>query len=102
MTMKSILLIVALVAALPAAADEKVATNGDDSVTITDQPCTNDSVLARLSPHYRPLVRSASAVVNGEKFEACWIRDGDSAHLLYEDGDQGLVPFTDFKIYRGA
>jgi hypothetical protein len=102
MTMKSILLIVALVAALPAAANEVSAFNGLDVVTITEKPCTNEAVLARLSSRLRPLVRAAAAVVDGQKYEACWMVDGDSAHLLYEDGDQGLIPLADFKNLPGA
>jgi hypothetical protein len=42
-------------------------------------------------------MKDASAVVDGQPFRACWIVDGDSAHLLYEDGDQGLIPLADFK-----
>jgi hypothetical protein len=38
----------------------------------------------------------------GHRYHACWIVDGDSAHLLYEDGDQGLVPLADFKPERAS
>jgi hypothetical protein len=42
-------------------------------------------------------MKDANAVVDGQPFRACWIVDGDAAHLLYEDGDQGLIPLADFK-----
>jgi hypothetical protein len=87
---------VALVAA-PALADELVASNGQDSVRLSDKPCSNDQVLKQLTPKFREQMKDASAVVDGQNFRACWIVDGDSAHLLYEDGDQGLIPLTDFK-----
>jgi len=87
----------ALFAAAPAFADELVAVNGKDEVHLSDQQCSSEQVLARLSPRWHTLLRDASAVVEGQSFKACWIVDGDSAHLLYEDGDQGLVPLSDFK-----
>lgn len=86
----------ALVAA-PALADELVATNGQDSVRLSDQPCSNEQVLAKVTPRFRDMLKDASAVVEGQPFRACWVVDGDSAHLLYEDGDQGLIPLSDFK-----
>jgi hypothetical protein len=91
----------ALVAA-PALADELVASNGQDSVRLTDKPCSSDQVLQRLTPRLRELMRDANATVNGQPFRACWVVDGDSAHLLYEDGDQGLIPLTDFRQPKSA
>jgi hypothetical protein len=86
----------ALVAA-PALADELVATNGQDSVRLSDKPCSSDQVLAKVTPRFREMLKDANAVVDGQPFRACWIVDGDAAHLLYEDGDQGLIPLADFK-----
>ena len=83
--------------AAPAMADELVASNGKDSVRLLDKPCTSEKVLVQLRPGFRDVLRQANAVVAGQTFEACWIVRGDSAHLLYEDGDQGLIPLTDFK-----
>lgn len=84
-------------AAVPAMADELVASNGQDSVRLTDKPCASDQVLQRLTPRLRDMMRDASATVGGQQFHACWVVDGDAAHLLYEDGDQGLIPLSDFK-----
>jgi hypothetical protein len=100
--MKFALLCAAALVAAPALADELVASNGQDSVRLTDQPCSSDQVLQRLSPRIRDLMRDANATVNGQPFRACWIVDGDSAHLLYEDGDQGLIPLTDFRQPKSA
>jgi hypothetical protein len=83
--------------AAPAFADELVASNGQDSVRLSDKPCTSEQVLKQLTPRFREQMKDASAVVDGQPFRACWIVDGDSAHLLYEDGDQGLIPLADFK-----
>jgi hypothetical protein len=43
-------------------------------------------------------MRAASATVNGKAFIACWIGVGDEVHLLYEDGDLGVIPRRDFKL----
>lgn len=84
-------------AAAPALADELVASNGQDSVRLSDKPCLNERVLEQTTPPVREKMKDASAVVDGQSFRACWILDGASAHLLYEDGDQGLIPLSDFK-----
>jgi hypothetical protein len=91
----------ALVAA-PVMADELVASNGQDSVRLTDNPCSSEQVLSKLTPKFREMMKDASAVVDGQPFHACWIVDGDAAHLLYEDGDQGLIPLADFKQPKSA
>jgi hypothetical protein len=100
--MKIALLCAAALLAAPAMADELVASNGQDSVRLTDKPCSSEPVLQRLTPRFREVMRDANAVVGGKPFRACWIVDGDSAHLLYEDGDQGLIPLTDFKQPKSA
>ena len=100
--MKFALLCAAALVAAPVMADELVASNGLDSVRLSDKPCTSDQVLKRLTPKFRDAMRDASAVVGGQPFRACWIADGESAHLLYEDGDQGLIPLADFKQPKEA
>lgn len=88
--------------AAPALGQELIASNGKDSVRLTDRPCTSEKVLEQLKPGFRPMMRNASAVVQGKAFQACWVVEGDSAHLLYEDGDQGLIPLADFKKPQSA
>jgi hypothetical protein len=100
--MRFALLVAAALAAAPAFADEVVASNGNDSVRLSDSPCTSQQVLSLLDPSLRPALRDASAVVQGRSFKACWVVHGDAAHLLYEDGDQGLIPLADFKMPRSA
>jgi hypothetical protein len=100
--MKFALLCAAVLAAAPVLADELVASNGDDSVRLSDQPCSSEQVLQQLTPKIRDMMKDASAVVGGQQFRACWVVDGDSAHLLYEDGDQGLIPLADFRQPRSA
>jgi hypothetical protein len=100
--MRFALLCAAALVAAPALADEVVASNGNDSVRLSDTPCTSQQVLSQLDPSVRPALRDASAVVQGQTFKACWVVHGNAAHLLYEDGDQGLVPLADFKAAKSA
>ena len=94
--MKTIVLCAALATA-PAMAGDLVARRGGDSVHLGDAPCTSQLVLGQLEPRLQPKYKAASAVVNGETFTACWRKTGSVIHLLYEDGDQGIVPMTDLK-----
>ena len=92
-----ILLCAAALAAAPAFADELVARSGDDSVHLGEAPCTSKPVLSRLEPKDQGEFKMASAMVNGHQFQACWHVVGNSAHVMYEDGDQGLIPLSDLK-----
>jgi hypothetical protein len=100
--MRLALLCAAALMAAPAFADEVVASSGNDSVRLSDGPCTSQQVLERLEPSLRPVLRDATAVVQGQTFKACWTVHGNAAHLLYEDGDQGLIPLSDFKAPHSA
>jgi hypothetical protein len=100
--MKFALVCAAAFLAAPALADELVASNGTDLVRLSDSPCTSEQVLQRLTPALHATLRAATAVVQGQSFKACWVIHGNAAHLLYEDGDQGLIPLSDFKAPRSA
>lgn len=94
--MKVALLCAALIAA-PAFAADLVAYNGRDSVRLADSPCQSEQVLTHVLPQMHSQFRAATAVVDGRTYAACWRVMGPAAHLLYEDGDQGLIPLTDLK-----
>lgn len=91
-TIASICTACALVA--PALAAELVATEGQDTVRLAETACTNTTVLEQADPEIRPLLRAATAELQGRNFVACWRPTAAGAHLIYEDGDQGLVPLT--------
>lgn len=95
--MRTLLICVALAAAAPTFAQDLVARQGEDSVRLNDAPCTSELVLGRLEPQQKEDYRQASAVVGGQTFQACWRQMGTAAHLMYEDGDQGLIPLADLK-----
>lgn len=83
--------------ATPVLADELVARRGGDMVRLTDTPCTSQQVLNRIDPESQPNYRAASAILQGQSFVACWNIAGNAAHLLYEDGDEGLIPLEALK-----
>jgi hypothetical protein len=95
--MRSLLIVCAALAAAPAFAQDLVARQGSDSVRLGDQPCRSELVLGRIQPQQKEDYRQASAVVDGQTFQACWRPMGTAAHLMYEDGDQGLIPLQDLK-----
>lgn len=99
--MRSILLCVALAAA-PALAADLVARQGGDTVRLADGPCISETVLALLDPQLHSQYKAASAVVQGRTFAGCWRKTGSVAHLLYEDGDQGIVPMAELKPEMSA
>ena len=94
--MRFVLLCAALAAA-PAMAGDLVGRQGGDTVRLADGPCTSERVLGMLEPQLHSQFKAATAVVQGNNFAACWRKTGAVAHLLYEDGDQGIVPMSDLK-----
>jgi hypothetical protein len=92
-----VLLLCAALAAAPAMAGNLVARQGSDTVRLADEPCTSELVLVRLAPQLHSQFRAALATVEGRTFAGCWRKAGNAAHVLYEDGDQGLVPLSDLK-----
>ncbi len=84
-------------AVAPAFAQELVARQGDDSVRLSDTACKSELVLGRLEPAAAGEYRAASAVFQGQRFNACWRMVGNAAHLVYEDGDQGIIPANELK-----
>ena len=97
--MKAVVFCAALatLSAAPAFAQELVARQGDDSVRLTDTACQSALVLGRLDPTAAGDYRAASAVFQGQRFQACWRMVGNAAHLVYEDGDQGIIPAAELK-----
>lgn len=85
-----------------ASAQEMVARQGNDSVRLSDSACESPLVLGRLSPDTHPMYKKASAEVGGQTFSACWAVVGNAAHLVYEDGDQGVIPLAELKPAMAA
>lgn len=97
--MKAVAVLAALAAfaAAPSFAEQLVARQGNDSVRLSDTACKSELVLARLEPAAKEEYRAASAFFQGQNFVACWRMMGNVAHLVYEDGDQGIIPMQELK-----
>jgi hypothetical protein len=98
--MKAVVFCAALAAAFataPSFAQELVARQGDDSVRLSETACSSELVLRRLEPGSAGEYKAASAVFQGQRFTACWRMMGNVAHLIYEDGDQGIIPAAELK-----
>lgn len=78
-------------------ATELVSYQGKNVIHLADGACTSETVLKRLGPEMQGQFMAASAELDGESFKACWRATPVGAHLIYEDGDQGLVPLERIK-----
>jgi hypothetical protein len=87
----------AAAAAAPAFGQELVARQGSDSVRLSDAACQSELVLARVEPGSADDYKAATAQFQGQTFVACWRTMGGVAHLVYEDGDQGIIPMQELK-----
>lgn len=88
---------IATLAAAPVFAQDLIARQGDDSVRLSDDACKSDLILSRLEPRDIKEYHAASAVFQGQRFNACWRMMGNAAYLIYEDGDQGIIPAQELK-----
>ena len=97
--MKAVVFCAALAtfAVAPAFAQDLIARQGDDSVRLSDDSCKSQLVLSRLEPGMAGEFKAASAVFQGQRFQACWRMMGNAAYLVYEDGDQGVIPAHELK-----
>ena len=64
---------------------------------LSDARCSSEQLLALTGQSAREQLKEAVATIAGQSSRACWAVQGEVAHLLYEDGDHGLVPLTEFR-----
>ena len=88
---------IATLAAAPVFAQDLIARQGNDSVRLSEEACKSELVLSRLEPGLAGEFHAASAEFQGQRFQACWRMMGNTAYLIYEDGDQGIIPATELK-----
>lgn len=98
--MKAAALLLLAALAWPAHAD-RIARQGDSWVRVTALPCRTPAVVDAITAEGADPAdfRAAAAHVGGQDFAGCWRPDFErrEAVLIYEDGDGGLVPFSDLK-----
>lgn len=92
--MKRFLLAILMLIASTFALADAVFREGSDVVHLRNAACTDEKVLvlARAVDPDADDLRAASAIVGGKVFGACWHLHNGTVHVLYEDGDQGLIP----------
>jgi hypothetical protein len=95
--MKKLILSLMLVSALPAFADNPVARQGADSVTLTPEPCAIEEVVSKIQPESLYLFYTAKIKLGGQDLLACWTEGKGMVQLFYQDGDQGAIPASEFK-----
>jgi hypothetical protein len=91
--------------AFPALADSE-ARYGNDSIRVTAKPCADAKVMQYIAAAGQDAkdYRAATATYQGTPFAACWrpLFEQKVIILVYDDGDQGLVPFADLKPVKEA
>jgi hypothetical protein len=100
--MRSLVCAALLCAAGSAMSASLIAKQGNDWVRIYNQPCTDEKVLDRIPEPSRKGFQKANAMVGGKVYSACWAAGNGGVHLVYDDGDQGIVPFGDLKEDLGV
>lgn len=99
--MKSLVFAACIAASFAVSAD-MVAKNGDDTVVLMDKPCPYGSVLRYIDEKHRDRFKKADTRVSGQRYFACWVEVDGLVMLVYEDGDQGMVPLAMFKDSPGV
>jgi hypothetical protein len=97
-----LIIVASMLGAIGVAAGTMRFTAGNDTVRLFDTPCVELAVLAHIAPRYQAEMRKAEVTVGGQSLSACWIVDGESARLMYADGDQGLIRLTSFRPDEGT
>ena len=96
--MRRIGILCAALAASSAMAADLVAYDGTDVIRLSSDTCSNTAVLSRLKPQEQPHFLVANAVLRGQRYSACWAITPTAAYLVYEDGDEGLVPLEKLEV----
>jgi hypothetical protein len=86
-----------LLIAFPVFGAELIARDGDNEVRLFDSPCVHAETLGRLPPPMREKYSKATGRFQGQMFYGCWRLQGNAAVVIWEDGDQGLIPVADLK-----
>lgn len=94
--MRLILLALVLLA-MPAHAEERVLRAGRDEIHVFDSQCFHVETLLRIPPAQRLRFFKAVGLINGKTFFGCWTPAGENVRIVWEDGDTGNLPASDFR-----
>ena len=95
--MKRILVCAGIAMLAFSAQADLVATNGENSLRLKQEPCTNATIVPMIREEFRPQFKAGSAEIAGKRFQTCWIDTGDGVYfVMFDDGDDASVPITAF------
>ena len=92
----------ALLAAAPAIASaDYLASNGVDSILLTEKPCPAE-IAALVPEEWRDIAQLADASIAGKHYQACYALRSDGIVVgRYLDGDWFAIPLSQFKPAPG-
>jgi hypothetical protein len=94
---KAILVSVFMFLSFGALAEDMEASNGRDSVRIMDKPCS-PKIMKIIPKQFQPAARAAVSKIDGKTYTACWVAIPNVGVVVkYEDGDEGLISFDQFR-----
>ena len=101
--MKALILVAALMAAGPAAADDMVAKGETTTIRLMEAPCEQASFQAILVQVKPDPAKRAVVVHKGRPIPACWVahQESGTVAIVDADGDMGLIPMAEFKREAG-
>jgi hypothetical protein len=73
------------------------AHQGADWVRIWNSPCVSAETLARIPQEERAAFQKVQGYVGGKLAFGCALQRGNMYFILWEDGDQGVVPASELK-----
>jgi hypothetical protein len=78
-------------------AEDMEASNGRDSVRIMDKPCSQ-KIVKLIPKQFQASARAAVSKIDGKSYTACWVAIPNVGVVVkYEDGDEGLISFDQFR-----
>lgn len=95
--MKRLFILIVLVLATAPALAEKVFAQGGDEIRIFDSPCVSVETMNRMPANARAGWNKAQGSIGGQRFFGCWREMTGVVYIIWEDGDQGVVPMIGFK-----
>jgi hypothetical protein len=94
-------LILAL-AGLSASAD-LVSRHDKDFVILRDTAGSCPAAIQeKINPEQVGRFKRADVQIEGKDYVACWAEASGAVFLIYDDGDQGLLPLNLFEPYQGT
>ena len=81
----------------------RYADEAGNYVRLFDAPCSNGTIMARVPPQYRESMRSGEGKIDKKVYASCWVAlDGERVGIIFDDGDQVVLPMAIFKPETNA